>query len=397
MKFRVFNPSVDYDKYLIASYYLESSTTLRDAAWDIAIGQSVGNPNVRSVWETEQLYESHCCVILADEADLAKQSKGNVSIAFPLANLNITKDGISQLMAHLMGGHLDIDRIQKCHLTDIQLPAKLIVEEFYRPKFGISGIRNFTKCHDKPLLGGIVKPKTGINVDTLVDIVKEMVDGGVNFIKEDEIMSNPRICPLDKRVAAVMKYLDGKDVIYATCITGDYPYVLDRVKLVHELGCNAIHINIWSGLGIYKAIRALDLPMFLFFQKSGDKIMTKPSHDFHVSWPVICKLAGLMGVDFIHAGMWGGYMSDNTDELSKVLDVLHTHDVMPSLSCGMHPGLVQAINTRFGIDYMANCGGAIHGHPSGTKAGAMAMRQAIAGDVDGEEYQQAIDKWGLVK
>ena len=27
--------------------------------------------------------------------------------------------------------------------------------------------------------------------------------------------------------------------------------------------------------------------------------------------------------------------------------------------------LVKAINKRFGIDYMANVGGAIHGHPSG--------------------------------
>ena len=120
------------------------------------------------------------------------------------------------------------------------------------------------------------------------------------------------------------------------------------------------------------------------------------SHDYHISWDVICDLAGLMGVDFIHAGMWGGYMSDNEDELRQTLNTLHVREVMPALSCGMHPGLVEAINHRFGTDYMANVGGALHGHPGGSKSGALAMRQSIDRDY-GEEYEVAIKKWGLIK
>jgi ribulose 1,5-bisphosphate carboxylase large subunit-like protein len=42
---------------------------------------------------------------------------------------------------------------------------------------------------------------------------------------------------------------------------------------------------------------------------------------------------------------------------------------------------------------MANVGGAIHGHPCGTICGAKAMRQSVDGNY-GEEYQQAIEKWG---
>jgi hypothetical protein len=45
---------------------------------------------------------------------------------------------------------------------------------------------------------------------------------------------------------------------------------------------------------------------------------------------------------------------------------------------------------------MANCGGAIHGHPGGTYAGARAMRQAIDG-TGGAEYDAAIQKWGFVE
>ena len=103
-----------------------------------------------------------------------------------------------------------------------------------------------------------------------------------------------------------------------------------------------------------------------------------------------------MGVDFIHAGMWGGYMSNPEKELKTTLSILHRHDVMPALSCGMHPGLIEAINKRFGIDYMANVGGAIHGHPAGSSAGAKAMYQSIHKEHD-REYEQAVKKWGIVK
>ena len=43
----------------------------------------------------------------------------------------------------------------------------------------------------------------------------------------------------------------------------------------------------------------------------------------------------------------------------------------------MHPGIVNATSERFGNNFLANCGGAVHGHPVGTRDGAMAMRQAI--------------------
>ena len=61
----------------------------------------------------------------------------------------------------------------------------------------------------------------------------------------------------------------------------------------------------------------------------------------------------------------------------------------------MHPGLVNKNKELFGPDFIANVGGAIHGHPNGTLSGALAMRQAIDGQ-HGSEYQTAIEKWGIV-
>jgi 2,3-diketo-5-methylthiopentyl-1-phosphate enolase len=49
----------------------------------------------------------------------------------------------------------------------------------------------------------------------------------------------------------------------------------------------------------------------------------------------------------------------------------------PAPSAGIHPGLVRRLLADFGSDVIINAGGAIHGHPGGTQAGALAFRQAL--------------------
>jgi len=389
-----YNPKIDKNKYIVAKYYIEcKKEDLSKAAWNLAIGQSVGNPNVRNHWETDELFENHHCMVLGDEDVLTNQKKGKVQIAFPIANIDFKTDGISHLMVNIMGGQMDIDNIVKCGVVDIEFPSH-VEDIFLGPKFGIAGIREYTKTYDQPLFGAIVKPKIGITPETLLEMVKELVEGGVNFIKEDEIMSNPAFCTIEERVPLIMEYLKDKDVIYSVSIHSDMPYLLDRVKLVHELGGNSVHVNFWCGIGIYRAIRELDLPIFIHFQKSGDKILTNRNHAYYVDWTVICKLAGMMGVDFIHAGMIGGYYKWPEDEVVDSVKVLRDYGVMPALSCGFHPGLTKWVTDKVGTDYMANVGGALHGHPTGTLSGAKAMRQSIEGEF-GKEYYDAIEKWGL--
>jgi ribulose-bisphosphate carboxylase large chain len=387
----IFNTSIDISKYILVEYFLSSQTSLRDAAWNLAIGQSVGNPNVRNEWETDELFLNHSCIIMHNEEELLNKKEGIVTIAFPSINIDLKTEGISHLLVNIMGGQLDIDNILKCHVLDIDFPES-VKSYFLGPKYGITGIREYTKVYDKPILGAIIKPKTGISPHVLLDMVKQLVDGGVNFIKEDEILSSPSFCRIEDRVPLISNYLAGKNVVYAVSIHSDFPYLLDRVKLVHSLGGNGVHVNFWCGMGAYKTIRELDLPIFVHFQKSGDKILTNTNHDFHINWRVICKLAGMMGVDFIHAGMIGGYYKWDEQETLEAVKVLNSLNVMPALSCGFHPGLTDFVTKKIGINYMANVGGAIHGHPNGTTAGAKAMRQSID-KLYGEEYNTAIKKW----
>jgi ribulose-bisphosphate carboxylase large chain len=393
----IFTKDIDLEKYFVVTYFLESKTSLREAAWNLAIGQSIGNPNNRSVWETEEMFLNHSCFIMEDEDYLKSLKEGIVKFAFPLSNINLEEDGISQILCHIAGGQVDILEIQKCQILNVELPEKIEVKFKLKPAFGIDGFREFNGVNGKPFFGGIIKPKVGMSPEVLLEAVKEMVQGGVNFIKEDELLANPDHCPLEKRVPLITNWLreNAPNVIYCFCINGDSPYALERAKFVSDNGGNGIHINVWSGLGVYRAIRKQNPNLWIHFQKSGDKFFTDKRAPFHIYWPVICKIAGWSGVDSIHAGMIGGYMNQDEKELEDSLNVLWNYNIVPALSCGMHPGLVQYINELLNsFDWMANVGGAMHGHPMGTLSGGLAMKQAINKEFDKIEYKTAIEKWG---
>lgn len=377
---------------------MKSKLGLKKASWDLALGQSVGNPEIRNQWETESLFQKHSCVVLLNEDVIDDRKEGTVEIAFPIKNTNWAEDGISHLLCQIMGGQVDINHIEQCKAIDIYIPDLVADLYFKAPKYGITGFRQYVGITDRPLFGGIMKPKTGLSPEDMLEMTKQMVYGGVDFIKEDEILSNPHFCPLEERVDLISNFREknGLKFVFAHCINGDPHTIVERAKKVHDCGGNGVHINIWSGLGSYNTIRQLDLPLYIHYQKSGDKVITHKNNPFGISWKVLVKLAALCGVDTIHTGMWGGYLDDDKDELKEIMEILVNSNVVPALSCGMHPGLVEKIRNEFGTNWMANVGGAIHGHPDGTRAGASAMRQAIDREYL-HEYGVAVNKWGISK
>ena len=358
-----------------ATYYVESRTNLAEAMEGIAIGQTIGNPTTRiPKWESPELVAHHSAKIIGRKEDLEKQTAGTVVVAFPAINIDWDRDGFSHLLCVLLGGQVDIDIISKCHVLDIDdrgLIPKLT------PKFGLSGIRQYTGRYDRPLLGCIIKPKIGLSPKDYVTIVEEMIEGGADIIKEDEILGSPVFCSLEERLELVRELTRKRRVIYLTAINGDANTVLEKVKTVADSRVNGIHINVWSGLGTYRAARKLDLPVALHFQKSGDKVFTHPDNAFRFDWSVICKIAAWSGVDTIHTGMWGSYLSDDPVVLKKNMDMLAAHNVVPALSCGMNAKLIPIITEKFGKDYLANVGSACHSHPDGVYAGVKQLREAI--------------------
>src|SRR5690606_5236021 len=88
-----------------------------------------------------------------------------------------------------------------------------------------------------PLIGTIVKPSVGFGPAETAALVKVLCDGGIDFIKDDELQANGPHCPFAERVDAVMAVIDahadrtGKKVMFAFNVTGD----LDEMKRHHDL------------------------------------------------------------------------------------------------------------------------------------------------------------------
>ena len=81
----------------------------------------------------------------------------------------------------------------------------------------------------------------------------------------------------------------------------------------------------------------------------------------------------------------------------------HIKPVFAVASGGVHPGIVGKIMKFMGNDVVIQAGGGIHGHPFGTEAGAIAMRQAVDATlkkISLKEYakthvelEEALEKW----
>jgi ribulose-bisphosphate carboxylase large chain len=68
---------------------------------------------------------------------------------------------------------------------DIDLPSSF-GEHYTGPAFGIDGCRRLTGVYDRPLTGTIIKPSIGLTVQQTADIVKTLVEAGIDFIKDDD-------------------------------------------------------------------------------------------------------------------------------------------------------------------------------------------------------------------
>ena len=72
-----------------------------------------------------------------------------------------------------MGGHTDILGVDRCRVIDIDIPIKTI-----EPLLGMSGWKKRLNAENRPLFGAIIKPKSGLNKEQLLSLVKDMMYGG---------------------------------------------------------------------------------------------------------------------------------------------------------------------------------------------------------------------------
>ena len=318
------------------------------AAWNLAIGQSIGNPNIRNEIETSANIKEMEALIDSIEGNIVKIKFPLKAFAWP--NLN-------QLMCIIQGGQSDIADVTRCRVLDIEgLPY------MNNPRLGMAAYKKRVGAENRPLFGGIIKPKSGLTKEQLLHIAKQMMDGGADFIKEDEIMADNDYLPLEFRVNAVSNLIEqtGWKGVYAYCANADPFELCENLRTIRNHGGEACHINFWSGLGAYTTSHKLHV--VTHFQRSGIRTWTDPDNKFSIAWTVIAKLAIMAGVDTMHVGMLGGYYpeGESEEETLEVIEACVAEDRVPALSCGMNPVLAQEIRERIGNDWMANVGGWLH-------------------------------------
>lgn len=407
--------------YVIATYYLEAepSVDIVAKAASFAVGQSVGTwlpvPGI-----TREMQEQHTGRVvaiydvppleLAPDPPLSGRRSFFVQIAFPEVNFG---SQFPMLLTTLLGN--DVSTATQLKLVDLAL-SPTFVAGFGGPKFGIAGLRVALGIPRRPILLNMIKPCTGYGPEVGARFFAESARGGVDIIKDDELLGNTAFSPLLERVraytaAAEQVYQEtGHRAVYCPNITDRPERMLENARRAQELGARMVMINgVAAGLGMVQAVAedpSVTVPILSHYAGTGT-LTENPRAG--ISSPLLLgKLSRLAGAD---SAALGSIYSSYPLLRDKYLRVVHfqtmpLYELKPTLPCvggGIHPANTPRIVADVGLDVMLGVGGAIQGHPGGAVAGGRAMRQAIDAAVEGmplaekarehPELQVALDLW----
>ena len=406
---------------ITATYLLhDANGQLEKKAEGIALGLTVGSWTDLPLLEQEQLKKHKGTVVSIerlpdDESANAyfgrKLTKGLIRIAYPAANFS------SDLPAILttVFGKLSLDGEIK--LLDLEFSAELAAG-FPGPRFGIEGIRAKLGVHDRPLLMSIFKGVIGRDLAFLEKQLRAQALGGMDIVKDDEILFDNPLTPFEERIRAGRKVLDevfaetGHRTLYAVNLTGRTFELKEKAKRARELGADMLLLNGFAyGLDVLQSLREEDeiaLPIMAHPAVSG--ALTSSAFYGFSHHLLLGKLLRYAGADLIlFPSPYGSVAIPRKDAQGIAAEATKSaHGLKQSFpvpSAGIHPGLVPVLVKDFGIDHIVNAGGGVHGHPGGAVGGGKAFRAAISASLEGKnlqaaaennpELKQAIDLWGV--
>ncbi|MED4015011.1 2,3-diketo-5-methylthiopentyl-1-phosphate enolase [Sutcliffiella cohnii] len=404
---------------VIATYLVhDAKGNLERKAEGIALGLTVGSWTDLPKVDQDQLKKHKGRVVhveyLPEDEKVnryfgEKRTKGLIKIAYP--SLNFSND-IPAIITTVFG-KLSLDGEIK--LLDLQFSDEL-KRSFPGPKFGIQGIREKTGVWERPFVMSIFKGVLGRDLAFLRDQLKEQALGGVDFVKDDEILFENELTPFENRIIAGKEVLQnvyeqtGHRTLYAVNITGRTYELRDKAKRAVELGADMLLFNVFSyGLDCLQSLaedKDIKIPIMAHPAFSG---ALTPSPVYGVSYELLLgKLLRYAGADFSLFPSPYGSVALKKEVTLKIAKELtkedHVKASLPVPSAGIHPGLVPLLINDFGQESVINAGGGVHGHPDGAAGGAKAFRQAVDAVLEGktlgeaaaekEELQKALQLWG---
>ncbi|WP_246943930.1 2,3-diketo-5-methylthiopentyl-1-phosphate enolase [Bacillus pinisoli] len=405
---------------VIATYLIHDvKGDLQKKAEGIALGLTIGSWTELPQLEKEQLKKHKGEVVSVSELPesthvndyLGKNVKrGQIQVAYPIENFSHDLPAILTTVF----GKLSLDGEVK--LIDLDFPNE-IKRSFPGPSFGIDGIRSKLGVYDRPLLMSIFKGVIGRDLDYLRDQLKEQLLGGVDLVKDDEILFDNPLTPFEKRVTTgrdVIKEVyeeTGHKALYAVNLSGRTFELIEKAKRAKELGADLLLFNVFAyGLDVLQALvedKEIGLPIMAHPAVSG---ALTPSEFYGIQNPLLLgKLLRYAGADFsLFPSPYGSVALKREEALGIAAELTKDDEFkkpFPVPSAGIHPGLVPLLMKDFGLQSVINAGGGVHGHPDGAIGGGKAFRAAIQATLAGvslqdaahqDEYlKKAISLWGL--
>jgi 2,3-diketo-5-methylthiopentyl-1-phosphate enolase len=384
-------------------------------ALSIAVGLTVGSwtdlPEARKAEMEKHLGIVVSVTEYGKEQSPSGERYADIVIDYP--DLNFSRD-IPALLVTVFG-KLSMDGRIKLLDLDVSDDYR---STFPGPKFGAAGVRGLLGVHDRPLLMSIFKSVVGHDLDNLKEQFYRQALGGVDLIKDDEILFENPLTPLEKRVEACMEAAaraqaeTGQKLLYAVNLTGPTSKLAANAKRAIAAGANALLFNVLAyGYDVLHELSAdpeISVPIAAHPAMAG---ALYPSPHYGIAAPLLLgKLMRLAGADLVlFPSPYGSVVMPKEENLAvkeALLDAaVPLRTSFPVPSAGIHPGLVPLILKDFGTETIVNAGGGIHGHPLGTAAGGQAFRQAIEAALAGRpleeaardhaELRAAIEAWGV--
>jgi 3-oxoisoapionate-4-phosphate decarboxylase len=325
-------------------------------------------------------------------SDAKPLRRAEATIAFPLEAIGTD---LSALMTIAIGGPFAIRELSGLRVTGMRLPDAF-GRDWPGPQFGVAGTRRLTGVELRPIIGSIVKPALGLRPMETAALVKELVDAGVDFIKDDEKLASPAYSSLEDRVKAIMpiildhQHKTGKKVMYAFGIAHADPDVMLRhhdIVVKHGGNCAVITLNS-IGFGAMAFLRKR-AEIAIHAHRAGWDMLTRHpglGMDFSV-WSQFWRLLGVdqFQINGIRVKYWEPDASFLRSFKALTTPLFSAADCpMPVVGSGQWGG--QAPDTFAGTgstDLLYLAGGGVVAHPMGPAAGVKAVRQAWEAAVAG--------------
>jgi 2,3-diketo-5-methylthiopentyl-1-phosphate enolase len=407
--------------YLLATYALDLPADVDPWARvsRFAVGQTTGTwvevPGLTD--ELRSVHEGRVVQVLPVPAsDTTTHAGGDTisylaTLAFPTMNFGAS---LPQLLNTLIGN--DASTSVEAKLVDLQLPGSL-ESAFGGPRFGIAGVRELTGVSDRPLLLNMLKPCTGLAPADAAAIFQATALGGIDLIKDDELMGNTPYSTVLERVklftAAADEAFDttGVRTVYLPNISDRPDRMLETAQRAVEAGARALMVAYTTvGLGAVEALAdVVGVPILGHFAGAAP-LYEGPRTG--MSAPLATGLLPrLAGADLaLVVSPYGGYPITRLQYLRTAHQLAlprpHLKPALPVIGGGVHPGTVTRFVGELGSDIVLGVGGAIQGHPDGAAAGVRAMRQAVDAALAGvsaedaakehEELATALELWGTL-